>query len=181
MKTSNILKTVLFMVLGILLCCSVIDPNSLMNWMIAAAFLAGGIVFLLVSFIASHSFLTDSALTGGLLLSLGIFFLPSLPGGQLINWMGGISMIMMVIGALFLVDAILGFAYRRKIAGNVVVLVTGAAVFTIGICLWLIEEFQEFAGLMLGIFFIVYSVMLLVSLVTKKDILVINVKSGKRR
>ena len=66
------------MVLGILLCCSVIDPNSLMNWMIAAAFLAGGIVFLLASLVVSHSLMTDSGLMGGLLLALGIFFLPSL-------------------------------------------------------------------------------------------------------
>ena len=181
MKTSNILKTVLFMVLGILLCCSVIDPNSLMNWMIAAAFLAGGIVFLLASLVVSHSLMTDSGLMGGLLLALGIFFLPSLPGGQLINWMGGISMIMMVLGAIFLADSVLGFVYRRKLMGNIVVLITGAAMFTIGICLWLIEEFQDFAGLMLGIFFIVYSVILLSSLVTKKDILVITVKPRRRK
>ena len=181
MKTSNILKTVVFMVLGILLCCSVIDPNSLINWIISASFLAGGIVFLLASLVVSHSLMTDSGLMGGLLLAIGIFLLPSLLGGQSINWMGGIAMIMMVVGAIFLSDSVLGFVYRRKVMGNIVVLITGAAMFTIGICLWLIEEFQDFAGLMLGIFFIVYSVILLISLVTKKDILVITVKPRRRK
>ena len=90
-------------------------------------------------------------------------------------------MIMMVLGAIFLADSVLGFVYRRKLMGNIVVLITGAAMFTIGICLWLIEEFQDFAGLMLGIFFIVYSVILLISLVTKKDILVITVKPRRRK
>lgn len=181
MKTSNILKSVLFMVLGILLCCSVINPDSLLNWMISITFLVAGAVYIIISFAVAHSFLTDTALSGGLVLALGIFFLPTLPGGQAIYWMGGISMVMMVVGALLLVDALLGLCYRRNITGNVVVLILGAALLTIGLCLWLIEDFRAFAGLMLGIFFIIYSVILLVSLITKKDIMVINVKSTKKK
>ncbi len=180
-KTSNLLKCVLFLVLGILLCCSVIDPNSLLNWIISVAFLVSGAMLLCLSLVAARSLLTDTGLTGGLILALGIFFLPTLPGGMSINWMGGISMIMMVVGAMLLFDAILGFGYHRKAASNIMVLVLGAALFTIGICLWLIEGFRSFAGLMLGIFFIIYAVILFISAIKNKDYFVITVKSTKKK
>lgn len=181
MKTTNILKSILFMVLGILLCCSVINPNSLLNWMISIAFLVTGAMFLCMSLVAARSLLTDTGLSGGLILALGVFFLPTLPGGMAINWMGGISMVMMVIGALLLVDSFLGFGYHRSNAGNITVCILGAALLAIGLCLWLIEDFRQFAGLMLGIFFIIYAVLLFISIIRKKDIFVINVKSTKKK
>lgn len=180
-KTSNLLKCIVFLVLGILLCCSVIDPNSLLNWIISVSFLVSGAMFLCMSLVVSRSLLTDTGLTGGLILALGIFFLPSLPGGMSINWMGGISMIMMVVGAILLFDALLGLCYRRKMASNLIVLILGAALFAIGICLWLIADFRAYAGLMLGIFFIIYAVILFISLIQKKDYFVITVKSTKKK
>lgn len=177
-RTTNILKIVLFLVLGILLCCSVIDPNTMLNWMLSISMLIAGSALLVLSLAVTKSLLTDTGLSGGFLIALGVYMLPSLTGG--INWMSVISIVMMVIGCVFIVDGILGFfTLKNATVRNLVALILGAALFTVGICLWLIEDFRNFAGLMLGIFFILYSVIELISLLTHKDILVIEIKNTK--
>lgn len=179
MKMSTWFKAILFMVLGILLCCSVINPNSMINWIISIAFLLGGTFLLCFSLATLHSLLTDTGISAALVIALGIFFLPALPGSLQIDWMGGISMVMMVVGALFMVESLIGFARKRSLASNLIILIFGAVAFTLGICLWLIESFREYSGLMLGILFILYSVCIMISLITKKDILVIDVSNQK--
>lgn len=178
-KTSNILTAVIFMVLGILLCCSVIDPNSLINWMIAIVLIIGGSTLIIVSLVLSLATLSDAGLIGGFLLAFGVFMLPPVTGG--IDWMGAISIVMMVIGCLFLLDAILGFIYTPKeVSRNITVLVLGVALFTIGICLYLVDGFRQYAGLMLGIFFIIYSILAIISIIIKRNLILIEIKRAKK-
>lgn len=164
------------MVLGILLCCSLINPGDLLNWMIAIALLVAGTAFVILSIVTLKALFTDTGLSGSLLIAVGVAFLPALPGGISIDWMCVIALVMMVVGCAMLLDSILGFSTNRHHSRNAVVLVLGAIFTAIGFCLWFIEEFREFAGLMLGIFFIIYSVLLLVSAITHKDYVVISVK-----
>lgn len=178
-KTSNLFRAILFMVLGILLCCSVINPNSMIDWIISISFLIGGTFLLILSFITMHSFLTETGLSAGFVIALGILFLPALPGGFDIDWMGGISMVMMTIGALFIVESLIGFGQKRSTVSNICILCFGAVAFTLGICLWLIDSFRSYSGLMLGILFILYSIVLIVSIATSKDIMVIDVSKSK--
>ena len=51
---------------------------------------------------------------------------------------------------------------RRKTASAVIETITGACALTLGLCLYLIKEFQRFAGLVLGIIFILLAVLLLI-------------------
>lgn len=170
-KTQNLMKAIIFMVIGILLCLSVIGVNSFLNWMIAISLIVGGVSLVALSLSAVRTIMTDTGLLGGAVLGLGVYCIPVIGG---FDFLGIISMIMMVIGALLVVDAVIGFALRRMLLGNTLILISGAAAFSIGICLWLIPDFRKFAGLMLGIFFIAYAIMLLIEATTRKEIIVIS-------
>jgi len=177
MKNSSLIKAIVYLVLGILLCCSVINPDSLLNWMIAIALLIAGTILIVFTIYASRRLLTTNGILGSLLIALGILMIPALPGSFGISWMNGIAMIMMLIGACLLLDPILNLLFAKKgnLTSNIIVFILGAISFTLGICLWLIPEFKQFAGLMLGIFFIIYSVLLFISCFSKKDIIVVEI------
>ena len=179
MKVAKLIKPIIYLVIGVLLCCSVINPDSLLNWFIALALLAGGLGMFILSFMGANAFLTDSGLSGAMLVGLGVCFIPALPGGVTISWMSVIAILMMCAGILFLLDSILGFVNKSAVSRNITILVIGAIAFAVGICLWLIPGFQRFAGLILGIFLIVYGVLLLVSEVTHKNIIIIDVSKKK--
>jgi len=178
-RTSNILKAIVFLVLGILLCCSIINPSEMLNWMIAISLLIAGTILIASSLALTRALVTDLGVSGGFLVAVGVYMIPSVGGG--IGWDRIIAITMMVIGTIFILDAIIGFfTLKNETVRNVIVLIFGCAIFAIGICLWLISEFTKFAGLMLGIFFIIYSVFSLISLIIKKDLIVVQIKSTKK-
>lgn len=179
MKSNTFWKAVLIIVIGILLCCSIIDPSEMLNWTISIALLVIGVALLAYSIGIMKTFVTDVGLAGALALAIGILFLPALQGGLMINWMSVIAMILMVIGAAFLVDGVVGFILNKRHTRNSIILVLGAVGLTLGLCLWLIPEFRKFAGLMLGIFLICYGILLMVPVFTNKK-LEIKVKKSKK-
>lgn len=174
-KQASLLQIAVTYVIGILLCFSVLNPDSLINWSISITAIAAGAIAIVFSFATTRSLHLGVGGTGCLSLAIGIFFLPSLDGGQNILWMNGISMLMMVYGAAFIVDCVIDLILKKRQSRAWVLGLVGAVSFTIGICLWLIDAFRSFAGLMLGIAMIVYATLSLISLVTAKDMGVIDI------
>jgi uncharacterized membrane protein HdeD (DUF308 family) len=169
-KTQTLMKAVICLLIGILLCLSIIGINGFLNWMMGISLIVGGLTMITLSLIAAKTIMTDMGLVGGAILSVGVYCLPVVAG---FDFLRIIAMIMMVVGALLMVDGLVGFGYKRALVGNVVVFVLGAATFTVGICLWLLPKFTNYAGVMLGIFFIINAVILFVEAVTEKEIIVI--------
>lgn len=181
MKTSNLLKAILIMVLGILLCISAVNPSEVINWIISVGLLGTGATMIVASFVLMKTLVSDIGLLGTLALAVGVMFLPALPGTIAIDWMRVISMIMMVIGAAFIFDGIVTLILDRKFkATNVIIFSMGAVSFTLGICLWLLDSFRDFAGLMLGIIMLVYSILLLVSIFTDKELVRIDISKRSK-
>lgn len=179
MKTSNLLKAILIMMLGILLCISAINPSEIINWLISIGLLVAGVTMIVSSLILMRTMLSDIGMFGALALAIGLMFLPCLPGTISIDWMRVISMIMMVVGSVLMVDSVIGLVYsKKKRSQNVILLMMGITSFALGICLWLLESFREFAGLMLGIIMLVYSILLLISIFSDKEI--VNIDISKR-
>ena len=176
-RVSSTLKSIIYIVLGILLCCSIIDADNLPNWLISISMIVSGSAMILVSLILLRSILSDMGSTGTILLGFGIFFLPALPHYQNIQWVWGIALLMMILGCAYFLEGILRILRKDKGMGiNIYLMLFGAAVFALGICLWLIDSFRAYAGLMMGICFIVYGVLYLIGLATHKDILIIKAK-----
>lgn len=164
-KTARLLKATILLVVGILLCLSIINASQFLNWIFSIAMVVMGAALIAVSLVSTKALFTDTGILGGLILSLGVF---CIPGIGFIDFFGIISVAMMVVGCLLLVDGFLGFALKRSNAANVIELILGAGLFAIGICLWLLADFRKFAGMMLGIFMMVYAVVLFVETVTNK-------------
>lgn len=176
-SVTSVLKAVIYIVLGVLLCCSVINADTLPNWIISISMIISGGIMVLVSLITTRSLLSDMGSTGTILTAFGVFFLPALPHYQGINWVWGIALLMMVLGVAYAAEGILRFTRKsRDIGINIFLILFGAAVFALGICLWMIDSFRQYAGLMLGICLIVYGVLYLIGLLTHKDILIIKAK-----
>lgn len=174
-KTKNIIRSVLYIVLGILFALSVIDPASMINWMVAVVCLLGGVALLAIEVATNKSLITGNGMMGALLIAFGVFFLP--PVGTLsIDWCGGIALVLICIGLAMTIDAILGLAFKRGLTGNIIKLVIGLVAATFGFLLYFLGEFRKFAGLVLGIVVIVYGVILLVETLTGKTIVVVKKK-----
>lgn len=172
---TDVVKAIVYIVLGVLLCCSVIDANTLPNWLVSISLMVAGGVLLLTSIIAFKTLIgTDSGTSGVLLFAVGLFLLPSLPNYQPLNWVWGAALLMMIFGVAYMIEGLLGLVSKRNAAANIFLLIFGAAVFALGICLWLIDDFRQFAGLMLGIMLIVYGTIKLIAILTHKDIYIVH-------
>jgi hypothetical protein len=180
MKKETLIQSIVYIVIGVLLCLSVINFNEMMGWMIGLSLLIAGVLLILISAVSMKSLLTINGLAGSLLVAFGLLFIPNCVPGVGLAYDLIIALIMMTLGALFLVEAFIGIFNKRPTVGTVVLFLFGAAFFTVGMLLWFLPEFRRFAGLMLGIFLIVYGVLIIISAATKKDFIIVEVKKNKK-
>ena len=165
-NVKQIVIACVLLVLGILFCVSV-AALDVINTIIGIGFIAVGAALLIMELVKTKGIATSSGLIGGILIAFGIAII-------LLNWLGALATLlilaMMVVGAIFLVDSVLLIAVRDKknTKGFLIEFAIGAVTFTLGMCLWFIPEFRQFANLVFGIILILYAVYLIVDVVIKK-------------
>lgn len=177
MKNKSMLfRGIVYLVLGILLVVGV-SGNQMIAWLLSISLLVGGAALVVAGAFSEKTLVGNLGFNGGILITLGLILLPVSGLGLFTRYFETLSMLMIVIGALYLLDSLYGFIGKRSLAGNVIMLVLGALLFTFGMLLWFdVGGMQRFASLILGIGIIVYAVLLLISAFTKKNILIVKVK-----
>ncbi len=173
---SVLLQGILFLVLGILLCVG-ISGNEVLGWLLSISMLVSGAALVTVGAIMEKTLVGNNGYSGAILITLGLALMPVRGLCLFASYFQLISLLMIVIGALYLVDALCGFIGKRALIGNVFMLVLGALLLTFGFLLWFdVGGMMQYASLILGIAFIIYAVLLLVSALSNKNILVIKLK-----
>lgn len=173
---SMLLRGIIYLVLGILLCVGV-SGNQVLGWLVSISLLVGAAALIISGVILEKTLIGNSGFTGGILLTLGLALMPVQGICLFGSYYELISLLMIVLGALYLVDSIVGFVGKRNLVATICLFVIGALLFAFGMLLWFnVGGMKEYASLILGILFIVYSVLLLVAAFSNKDILVIKVK-----
>ena len=158
-KKIMLLEAIAFLTLGILFCCS-IAVDSLLGTVLGIALLICGILIFVVGWMSHKIAITAEGITASLLMSLGIVFFIQPPQLTTI-----ISMFLTVLGAILLFDGLLGCFVKnlhRKTSSAAIETITGACSLTLGLCLYFIKNFQRYAGLVLGIIFIILALLLLI-------------------
>ncbi len=173
---STLISGIIYLVVGILLCVGV-SGNQVLGWLVSISLLVGAAALIISGVILEKTLIGNSGFTGGILLALGLAFMPVDGLCLFVAYYQLISLLMIVLGALYLVDAIVGFVGKRNLIGNITIAVLGALLFTFGMLLWFnVGGMRDYASLILGILFIVYSVLLIISALTNRNILIIKAK-----
>ena len=164
--TRQVIVAAALLVLGILFCVSV-AALDIVNIIIGVGFIVAGGVLLVAELVKNKSISTSIGLFGGILVAFGVAII-------VLNWLGALATLvviaLMVLGALYVVDSVLLIAWRDKKnwKGFAIEFAIGAVAFTVGMCLWFVPEFGEFANLVFGIILILYGLYLLVDAFLKK-------------
>ena len=167
-KNDLILNGIIYLVIGILLCVGV-SGNDIIGWIFSGTLLVAGACLILASLIKTKAVLSSYGMTGAILITIGLALLP--PIALFRSYFELISLMMIVIGVLFLLDGVLGLANKRNTVGSLIILITGAILLTFGLLLWFnVGDLRRFASLILGIVLIIYAVLLLVSGFTGKSL-----------
>ena len=169
MKKNDLLFSgLIYLVVGILLCVGV-SGNEIIGWLLSIAMMIGGLAFIIANVIQTKTVVGNFGLAGGVLLTIGLALLP--PIALFGAYFEAISLLMIVFGALFMADSILGFANKRNTVGYVIILIIGALLFTFGMLLWFnVGNMKQFASLILGIVLIIYALLLLISAISGKNL-----------
>ncbi len=172
----TLIQGIIYLVLGILLCVGV-SGNTLLGWLISISLLTAGACFIVAGVIIEKSFIGSNGYSGAILLTLGLALLPVSPFALFTGYFQLIALLMIVLGALYLLDSLSGFMNKRFMTANVIMLVLAALLLTFGFLLWFnVGGLQQYASLILGIVFIIYAVLLIVSAITNKKLIVIKLK-----
>ncbi len=159
-KTVMLIQAVVLLVIGILLCCSIALDN-IVNVILGVVFLIGGLINVVSCFMEHKSLVRTEGVFGSALIAFGLlcFLQNAIPLTKFI------TLFIIVIGAIALIDGILGLLplVHRKRTPTIVEAVVGVCLLTLGLCLYFIPDFQRFSSVILGVSFIVLSIFLFVS------------------
>lgn len=173
---STLIRGIIYLVVGILLCVG-ISGNSILGWLLSISLIVGGSALIISGIIIEKTLVGNSGFNGAILLTLGIALMPVDGLGLFNAYFEIIALLMIVLGALYLVDSLIGFIGKRTLVANILMLILGAFLFTFGMLLWFnVGGLKQYASLILGIVFIIYSVLLLVSAFTNKNIFIVKIK-----
>lgn len=172
----TLIQGIIYLVLGILLCVG-ISGNTLLGWLVSVSLLTAGACFIVAGVILEKTFIGGNGYSGAILLTLGLALLPVPAFSLFTGYFQLIALLMIVLGALYLLDSLVGFMNKRFMTANVIMLVLAALLLTFGFLLWFnVGGLQQYASLILGIIFIIYAVLLIVSAITNKKLIVVKLK-----
>lgn len=177
MKNKSMLfRGIIYLVLGILFVVGV-SGNSMIGWMISISLLVGGVAMIAGGAITEGTLVGNLGFNGGVLLTLGLILMPVSGLNLFSKYFEVLCMLMIVMGSLYLLDALFGFVGKRATVGNVVMLILGILLLTFGLLLWFdVGGMQHLASLFLGIGMIVYAVLLLISAISGKNVIIVKVR-----
>ena len=174
---SLLLEGIIYLVVGILLVVGV-SGNQIIGWILSISLLIGAAAMILTGALVEKSLSGQSGFSAAILLTLGLILMPADGLCLFAGYFPTLSMLMIVLGAVYLVDSIFGFVNKRALFGTIFVLVLGAILFTFGMLLWFnVGGMTQYSSLILGIVLICYAALILVAALTnKEDLIVITVK-----
>lgn len=150
-----LVEAIVFIVVGILFCCS-LSVDNIISYFLGTVLLLGGLITFGAALIERKTVMCSEGLSAAAMMTVGILcFIESLPFVDLL------AMFLIVMGAFMLFDGLLGLALKKKAVPMIVELVLGAIIFTLGMCLWFIGDFRQYTEIVVGVIFIVIGVLLL--------------------
>ena len=127
-KGYAIATSIIYIVLGVLLCISLINVDQILSYVLGIALIIAAVAFLVIDFVKLKELLPSTIIVCAFLLAVGI---------GIIIWPFGftyyLSMLVLVLGALLLVEGIIWLIKKRPLFTSVGILVVGAAALTFGI------------------------------------------------
>ncbi len=170
-KVFGLLEGILCIVLGILLCLSIINVNTWVKYIVGAVLILLGIYVAVRAFANSNmvSFIIPAGLLGVILIGMGIAIVA--------DWLSITSILQRFIliaivaaGALLLFEAIMNI-YRRKTTLATIELVIAIAMLVIGILMIIFESKWSWVSsaiwIVFGIFLCLYGILVLMLTLTK--------------
>lgn len=154
------------MVVGILFCCSLAMGIDGLSVVIGLIITIIGVLFLINSVISKTSMCTAEGVWGVVLVSLGIMFIVSRLAGLIFVY---IPWLLIVLGIVIASDALLGKFVSNKdtYVTFAIKLTLGILSLALGLCLRLIDGFDEYAAIIIGIIMIGYSLYMLFNVFVK--------------
>ena len=162
-KAIKIAQSVLMIVIGILIACSIIQQN-IINILLGVALLIYGAFIFFNSVYLTKSFIFASGIVGAVLIGIGIGVLcNAVPlTGFIVE---AIKISILTIGALFILDSIVKFILRFRNTA-IVELIIGLILVALGILLYF---FSEYLWLLFGICLALLGVYSLICVFIKID------------
>lgn len=165
-KALNLVQSILFIIVGILVACSIIQPNIL-NIILAIVLLVLGVFIFIKSATSSKTvnLLLPDGILGIILIGVSIAMFP----GK-IDVISPLTMVLKIAitstGGLFIIDSIIKFCRKRTNTG-IMELVIGAILLALGLMLLLWDEFGKYLWVISGVLLAVYGVYLLIITIIK--------------
>ena len=167
-KTEEIVKYTAMALIGVLFCFSNSIGQKVLSIVLGSTLIVFGFVMLIITLINEQSVLKTSAVVGLIICALGVLCISE-------NIVGGlfsiIPYILMTLGVGFIIDAFLGYFWRKdeSTALFVLKLVLGVALVTFGILILTVGKVAQFVGIVFGRTLIVYGIYNIIYLIAKKN------------
>ena len=158
----TILEAALIIVIGVMFCCSKAMGEAALSWVIGVTFMLAGVGLRVLGLVEKKALFNAEGLLGSLLFAFGLAFGLAHLAGVLFY----IAVWLLIVGgSIVLLDVILRIALRkdRNTLGIVIEAIIGAVSLTLGLCLYLIPEFGQFAAIILGVMLILYGVFMFIN------------------
>ncbi len=165
-KAYTLVESILFIIVGVLIACSIIQPNIL-NIVMAIFVLILGIFFFTKSVTESskNSLLLPGGLWGAVLIGVSIAMF-----ANALDIISPLSTIIMVgiisIGALILIDAIIKLFKNHQKAG-ISELIIALILIALGLMLLLWAEFRSYLWVIFGVLLAIFGAYLLITTIIK--------------
>ena len=166
-KAYTLVESILFIIVGVLIACSIIQPNIL-NIVMAIFVLILGIFFFTksVSESSKNSLLLPGGLWGAVLIGVSIAMFANAP----LDIISPLSTIIMVgiisIGALILIDAIIKLFKNHQKSG-ISELIIALILIALGLMLLLWAEFRSYLWVIFGVLLAIFGAYLLITTIIK--------------
>ena len=166
-KAYTLVESILFIIIGVLIACSIIQPNIL-NIVMAIFVLILGIFFFTKSVTESskNSLLLPGGLWGAVLIGVSIAMFANAP----LDIISPLSTIIMVgiisIGALILIDAIIKLFKNHQKSG-ISELIIALILIALGLMLLLWAEFRSYLWVIFGVLLAIFGAYLLITTIIK--------------
>lgn len=165
-KAFNLVESILFIILGVLISCSIIQ-TSILNIVLAIVLMVIGIFLFTKSATSSSSanLLSSSGLLSGVLIGVSIAMF-----ANSIDVVGPLSNIICVaiisIGTIFVVDSLIKFSKKHTKIGITEVII-GLILIALGLMLLLWDEFNKYLWVVFGIILAVSGIYILIYTIIK--------------
>lgn len=167
-KAYTLVESILFIIIGVLIACSIIQPNIL-NIVMAIFVLILGIFFFTKSVTESskNSLLLPGGLWGAVLIGVSIAMFANANALDIISPLSTIIMVGIIsIGALILIDAIIKLFKNHQKSG-ISELIIALILIALGLMLLLWAEFRSYLWVIFGVLLAIFGAYLLITTIIK--------------